>query len=126
MRFFKGNAFSVEAPNFVTLEVTDTEPGFKGDTASNTYKPATVAVSYTHLDVYKRQMLCNTVGVIDSDYYYAQNQGHILVKIFNGGEHPVTLACGERFCQGIFLPYGLAQEEPVSTQRSGGLGSTGT
>lgn len=40
VRFFKGNAFSVEAPNFVVLEVTDTEPGFKGDTASNTYKPA--------------------------------------------------------------------------------------
>jgi len=42
VRFFKGSAFSVEAPNFVTLEVTDTEPGFKGDTASNTYKPATL------------------------------------------------------------------------------------
>jgi elongation factor P len=42
VRFFKGSAFSVEAPNFVVLEVTDTEPGFKGDTASNTYKPATV------------------------------------------------------------------------------------
>lgn len=41
VRFFKGNAFSVEAPNFVTLEVTDTEPGFKGDTATNTTKPAT-------------------------------------------------------------------------------------
>jgi len=40
VRFFKGSAFSVEAPNFVILEVTDTEPGFKGDTASNTYKPA--------------------------------------------------------------------------------------
>ena len=33
--------------NFVTLEVTDTEPGFKGDTASNTYKPATVETGYT-------------------------------------------------------------------------------
>ena len=42
MRFFKGSPFSVEAPNFVVLEVTDTEPGFKGDTASNTYKPATL------------------------------------------------------------------------------------
>ena len=42
VRFFKGSAFSVEAPNFVALEVTDTEPGFKGDTASNTYKPATL------------------------------------------------------------------------------------
>ena len=45
VKFFKGNAFSVAAPNFVELEITDTEPGFKGDTASNTYKP----VSYTHL-----------------------------------------------------------------------------
>jgi len=42
VRFFKGSAFSVEAPNFVTLEVADTEPGFKGDTTSTTYKPATL------------------------------------------------------------------------------------
>ena len=47
VRFFKGSAFSVEAPNFVTLEVTQTEPGFKGDTASNTYKPATLETGYT-------------------------------------------------------------------------------
>ncbi|HHT08406.1 MAG TPA: elongation factor P [Clostridiales bacterium] len=40
IRFYKGAAFSVEAPNFVDLEITDTEPGFKGDTASTTYKPA--------------------------------------------------------------------------------------
>ena len=46
MRFFKGEPFSVEAPNFVELEVTDTEPGFKGDTASNTTKPATVETGY--------------------------------------------------------------------------------
>ena len=47
VKFFKGNAFSVAAPNFVELEVTDTEPGFKGDTASNTYKPATLETGYT-------------------------------------------------------------------------------
>ena len=47
VRFFKGNAFSVEAPNFVTLEVADTEPGFKGDTASNTYKPAKLETGYS-------------------------------------------------------------------------------
>ena len=46
IRYFKGKAFSVEAPNFVDLEVTKTEPGFKGDTASNTYKPATVETGY--------------------------------------------------------------------------------
>ncbi|MBR2823975.1 MAG: elongation factor P [Clostridia bacterium] len=47
MRFFKGKAFSVEAPNFVVLEVTDTEPGFAGDTASNTSKPATLETGFT-------------------------------------------------------------------------------
>ena len=47
MRFFKGAPFSVEAPNFVTLEITDTEPGFKGDTASNTYKPATLETGFS-------------------------------------------------------------------------------
>ncbi len=47
IKFFKGSAFSVDAPNFVTLEVTSTEPGFKGDTASNTYKPATLETGVT-------------------------------------------------------------------------------
>ena len=40
IRFYKGNAFSVEAPNFVELTVTETEPGIKGDTASGGTKPA--------------------------------------------------------------------------------------
>ena len=39
---YKGNVFGVEPPNFVELEVTATEPGVKGDTATNTLKPATV------------------------------------------------------------------------------------
>ena len=47
VRFYKGAAFSVEAPTFVDLEVTATEPGFKGATASNTTKPATVETGYT-------------------------------------------------------------------------------
>ena len=47
IRFYKGAPFSVEAPTFVDLEVIHTEPGFKGDTASNTTKPATVETGYT-------------------------------------------------------------------------------
>ncbi len=39
---YKGNVFSVEPPMFVELEVTDTEPGFKGNTATNALKPATL------------------------------------------------------------------------------------
>ena len=55
---YKGNVFGVEPPNFVELEVTETDPGFKGDTATNATKPATLEtgaeikvppVSYTHL-----------------------------------------------------------------------------
>ena len=39
---YKGNVFGVEPPMFVDLEVTDTEPGFKGDTATGATKPATL------------------------------------------------------------------------------------
>ena len=46
IRYFKGQAFSVEAPNFVELEITKTEPGFKGDTATGTTKPAVVETGY--------------------------------------------------------------------------------
>ena len=47
VRFYKGAAFSVEAPTFVELAVINTEPGFKGDTAANTTKPATVETGFT-------------------------------------------------------------------------------
>ncbi len=46
IRYFNGEAFSVEAPNFVELSITNTEPGYKGNTASNTFKPATVETGY--------------------------------------------------------------------------------
>lgn len=42
IKFFKGSAFLVEAPNFVNLTVTETEPGVRGDTATNVTKAATV------------------------------------------------------------------------------------
>jgi len=42
IKFYKGDAFSVEAPNFVELQITETEPGIKGNTATNALKPAIV------------------------------------------------------------------------------------
>jgi elongation factor P len=47
IKFYKGEAFSVEPPNFVELEVVETEPGLKGDTATNVLKPATVETGAT-------------------------------------------------------------------------------
>lgn len=70
--------------------------------------------------------LSNTVGVIDSDYAFAKNEGHIMVKLRNPLSAPVTIGRGERFCQGVFLPYGTAEEDDTAfTERSGGMGSTG-
>ena len=70
--------------------------------------------------------LANTVGVIDSDYAFAKNEGHIMVKLRNPLETPVTIGRGERFCQGVFLPYGTAEEDENAFEvRSGGMGSTG-
>jgi elongation factor P len=42
IKFFKGDAFSVEAPNFVELLITESEPGVKGNTTTNAMKPATL------------------------------------------------------------------------------------
>ena len=75
---------------------------------------------------FKHQLrLANTAGVIDSDYVGAPTSGHILVKMVNGSDHAFTLQRGERFCQGLFLPYGLAEEATQTGERTGGLGSTG-
>ena len=75
---------------------------------------------------FKHQVrLSNTVGIIDSDYAGAKNEGHILVSLRNPLDHDLVIFKGDRFCQGIFLPYGLAEETGVRSDRAGGMGSTG-
>ena len=74
---------------------------------------------------YRLQMY-NTVGVIDSDYFGADNEGHIHIKIVNANEEGKTLAVrrGEAFAQGIFLPFGITVDDAASEKRTGGFGST--
>ena len=69
--------------------------------------------------------LSNTAGIIDSDYAFAENEGHILVSLRNPTDRDLVIARGDRFCQGIFLPFGLAEEEEELPGRTGGFGSTG-
>lgn len=74
---------------------------------------------------FKYQMtLANTLGIIDSDYYFANNEGHIMAKIVNNGFNPLKIKAGDRFMQGIFLPYGITYDDEVTDQRTGGIGST--
>lgn len=68
--------------------------------------------------------LVNTVGIIDADYYNADNEGHILIKI-KPTLKDLQLKIGDKFAQGIFMPYGITDDDNASGVRSGGMGSTG-
>lgn len=66
----------------------------------------------------------NTVGIIDPDYFDADNEGHILAKITVSKD--LSLKAGDRFMQGIFLPFGITLDDnPALQRRTGGFGSTG-
>lgn len=71
--------------------------------------------------------LANSVGVIDSDYYNnPDNEGDIIVAIHNYGDDFVSLKKGDRFAQGIFLPFGITDDDsPREQKRTGGIGSSG-
>ena len=73
-----------------------------------------------------RLQLNNTVGVIDSDYYDSDNEGHIFIKMTNDSNEGKTCVIerGAAFAQGIFMPYGITADDDTSEVRNGGFGST--
>ena len=73
-----------------------------------------------------RLQLNNTVGIIDSDYYYSDNEGHIYAKITNDSNEGKSLHVdkGTGFMQGIFLEYGITIDDDTTEVRNGGFGST--
>jgi dUTP pyrophosphatase len=73
-----------------------------------------------------RLQMNNTVGIIDSDYYYSDNEGHIFIKMTNASNEgkTVDVAAGTGFAQGIFLEYGITIDDCAEGIRNGGFGST--
>ena len=73
-----------------------------------------------------RLQMDNTVGIIDSDYFTAKNEGHIFIKMTNDGRQGKTLSisAGEGFAQGIVLPFGITEDDDADGERQGGFGST--
>ncbi len=73
-----------------------------------------------------RLQLNNTVGIIDSDYYGADNEGHIQIKLTNDSREgkTVELPAGAAFAQGVFVEYGITEDDDADAHRSGGFGST--
>ncbi len=73
-----------------------------------------------------RLQMNNTVGIIDSDYYFSDNEGHIFVKLTNdtNENRTVTVKQGNGIVQGIFLPFGITRDDEEEGVRNGGFGST--
>ena len=73
-----------------------------------------------------RLQLNNTVGVIDSDYFGAKNEGHIQLKLTNASNEgrTLTVRTGEAVAQGVFVEYGITVDDDASAARTGGFGST--
>ena len=73
-----------------------------------------------------RMQLDNTVGIIDSDYYNSDNEGHIMAKLTNDGNEGKTIDIeeGKGYMQGIFVPYGITEDDDATGIRNGGFGST--
>ena len=73
-----------------------------------------------------RIQLDNTVGIIDSDYFYAENEGHIMIKLTNDSKEELVceLDEGKAFAQGVFIEYGITFDDDAVDQRIGGFGST--
>ena len=73
-----------------------------------------------------RLQLNNTVGIIDSDYFYSDNEGHMFMKLTNDSKEGKTLEVGqsEGMVQGIFMQYGITEDDDADGVRNGGFGST--
>lgn len=74
---------------------------------------------------YKMQ-LYNSVGVIDSDYAYSDNEGHIWAKFYNDSPNgkTITIKRGEAMCQGIIQQYFTTIDDVADGIRNGGFGSS--
>ena len=71
-----------------------------------------------------RMSLENTVGVIDGDYFFSDNEGHIKIKLHNPKLEPINISLGNGFAQGIIMQYFLTYDDDVTETRNGGFGST--
>ena len=69
--------------------------------------------------------LMNTVGIIDADYWEGNNEGHIMVKLYNPMDSPLHIEDGEAIVQGVITEYHTCDdEEEIVEKRIGGMGST--
>lgn len=109
------------APHQVTLVPT----GLKAYMGADEYLGIHVRSGFS----IKNMVSCvNDEGIIDADYYNnEENEGHIMIALFNHGDMPITVRPGTRIAQGIFYRYLTVDDDSAGNgeKRSGGFGSTG-
>ena len=73
-----------------------------------------------------RMQLDNSVAIIDEDYYYSDNEGHIFAKFTNDSREgkAIKIKKGDGYMQGIFMQYGITVDDDATATRNGGFGST--
>lgn len=88
-------------------------------------EPGWVLMMYVRssVGIKKNLVLANGTGVIDADYWMADNEGHIWIVLYNYGTEDRYIAVDERIAQGVFLQHGNCGDE-VLDFRTGGIGST--
>lgn len=75
----------------------------------------------------KEIMLANTIGIIDSDYINAENEGDIIIALrsYNPESNVIRINFNEKIAQGIILPFYTVENDNADKSRTGGFGSTG-
>ena len=126
-RATKGSAgYDFYAPRAITLKPGETAKIPTGIRAKMEENWVLQCYPRSGLGFKYRLQLNNTVGIIDSDYFYSDNEGHIFAKITNDTKEgkTVEIPAGTGFMQGIFMEYGITVDDDVEEVRNGGFGST--
>ena len=113
------------AENIILLpqQVTLIPTGIKAYMQTDEYLGVHIRSS---IAIKQKLTLINNVGVIDADYYNnVENEGHIMIPVYNYNQSSVTIEKDTRIAQGIFYRYLLASDDKAENIRIGGLGSTG-
>ena len=113
------------AENIILLpqQVTLIPTGIKANMQTDEYLGVHIRSS---IAIKQKLTLINNVGVIDADYYNnVENEGHIMIPVYNYNQSSVTIEKDTRIAQGIFYRYLLASDDKAENIRIGGIGSTG-
>lgn len=74
----------------------------------------------------KKLVIPNSVGIVDADYYgNVDNDGEMMFAFYNLSNETVVLEKGDKLGQGIFIKYGVTDDDKTTGIRCGGFGSTG-